>query len=385
MNTRIKLTTSLAALAALGIGGIAAAPGCSELQKAQSELCCSEFVPGNDLSSVNWGLSGNAELNYGALMQAIADFSATATSTVTDVSNACQAIAVDLGVDPGAVTATNPGERAKQWCSQAVTAIGSTDVSISFQPPSCTVNASVQASCEGKCSASAECEITPAEIIARCEPGKLAGKCEGSCTGSCTGSANLAVNCEGTCSGTCTGTCDGTCSKTTPGGTECNGECDGTCTGECRGSCELAANANVQCNGECSGSCDVEFTAPKCEGSLSPPKAECQVNAECNASCSASASAKAECKEPSVAITSSNPNLVATLEANLPKLLVVAEAKGNLLLGQAEAVLNAAGNASFDSTKSIACLIPAGAAIESAVGNIEASLSASVSVVATVN
>ena len=380
------------AMMPFALAGLVLVPlqGCEEVTNAQNSLCCSEFTPGADLAAVTWGLDGDAELRYGAFMQSVADFTGAATAMVSDVANACQAIAVDLGASPGEVTATKPDARANEWCKIAVAKIGAAgaNLRISFQPPSCSVNANVQASCEAKCSANVECEITPGEIIARCDPGKLSGKCDAQCTGSCEGSANLAVACEGSCQGTCEGQCMGNCATTGAGG-DCRGACDGTCKGECRGSCKIDASANVECNAECTGGCSVEVTAPKCKAELKPPKAECQGSAECGGSCNASASAKAECREPSIDISGDGDvdALVATLRANLPKLLVVAQARGKLLVDNAQAVFEASGSldgAIGGSVKATACLVPAAASITAALANAEASLSASVSVMGAV-
>ncbi|WP_437304657.1 hypothetical protein [Sorangium sp. So ce388] len=385
----IRVTWRIATFPLL-LGGLSVAPlmGCDKAAELQNDICCRDFTPGADLATVEWGLEGDAELNYGAFMQSVSDFTGAAGSIVADVSSACQAIALDLGADAATITATKPSERATAWCELAIDQLGdaTAGLSISFQPPSCTVDASVQANCEARCSANVECQLEPAEIIARCDPGELSGRCEGQCTGTCEGSANLAVACEGTCQGTCEGECDGECSATSAGG-DCRGECQGTCKGECRGSCEFAADAQVQCNADCSGSCDVQFKAPKCKAQLKPPSAECQGSAECSGSCEASASARASCKEPAINISgeAEADAAIATLRANLPRLLVAAQARGQLLLGNAEAVVSAAGSlegAVTGSVKAGACIIPATNAIQQAVENIEASLSASGKVMA---
>ncbi len=376
-----KLTWQpLAAAASLTLGGAMLGPGCKEIQQAQQDLCCSDFVPGKDLSAVNWGLEGQAEANYGALMQAIADFTAASVGMVTDVANACQSIAVDLGESPTAVTETDAGLRAQQWCSLAKARIGELTIAVSFQPPSCNVNVNVQASCEASCNIDASCELTPAQIVARCEPGQLTGKCTAQCQGTCEGSANLAVACEGTCQGACEGTCEGTCDKETLGG-DCKGKCAGKCVGECRGSCVYDATATVTCDGDCTGGCSVDYQAPKCKVDLTPPSAECNIDANCAASCQASASAKAECVPPTVLVTGDTDLAMATLKKNLPAILTVAEARAQLLIDQADAVAQAAAAADYSSVKAVACLIPAGAAIQTAVENLAVSLDASVLVV----
>ncbi|WP_437809801.1 hypothetical protein [Sorangium sp. So ce1078] len=385
MNIRVtwRIATFPLALAGLSLVPLM---GCDKAAELQSDLCCSDFTPGADLAAVQWGLEGQAELNYGAVMQSVSDFTGAAGAIVADVTSACQAIALDLGEDAATITATKPSERAKQWCELAIDALGdaTADLSISFQPPSCTVDASVQANCEAKCTANADCQLTPGEIIARCEEGKLSGRCEGTCEGTCEGSANLAVNCEGACEGTCEGTCDGDCAVTTESG-ECRGECKGNCTGQCRGSCSFEAGASVQCNADCSGTCDVDFKAPKCRAKLKEPEVACQASAQCDGSCEASASARASCREPAVNIEGGTDAeaVIATLKTNLPRLLVAAQARGALLLDSAEAVVTAASSLEGEATGSVkagACLIPASNAIKQAVENIEASLTASVNV-----
>lgn len=374
----------------LVIAGIGAVPmfACDQVQNAQSTLCCSEFVPGNDLSAVDWGLEAQANVNYGALMQAMADFSATATAMATDVANACQAIATDLGAEPNAVKDTQPDKRATAWCNLAISKIkekaGSAKFTLDFQPPQCTVNASIQAGCEARCSAKVECEVTPGQIIARCDPGKLSGKCEADCSAKCEGSANLAVTCTGTCSGACEGTCNGTCDNML--GNQCNGRCNGTCEGKCRGSCDVSGSAAVKCEGNCTGGCSVEVKAPKCTGELKPPSAECSADADCSASCKASASAKVDCTEPSLTLAADvgAADVIATLKVNLPKLITVAEGRGKIAVDNAQVIVDASGSLTFDSTKAVACLVPASAAIAAALSNLEASLTASISVTAAI-
>lgn len=384
------MSLSLAGLSMLPIASVSMLPltGCDKVAEAQSELCCSDFTPGADLSGVDWGLEGQAEVNYGAIMQAVADFTGSATALVTDVTNACRAIALDLGADPTAVKVTKPNERAQAWCALAIEAINdaSADLQISYQPPSCTIDASVQANCEAKCDISGSCNVDPGAIEARCEPAMLSGRCEGTCEGKCEGSANLAVACEGTCEGTCEGECDGTCS--TGDESACRGACNGTCRGECRGTCQIEAGANVTCNAECTGGCQGELKAPKCKAVLEPPSADCNLDADCSASCEASASARADCKEPSIDIVGSEDAsaVIATLRANLPKLLVVAKARGDLLVKNAQAVVDAAGKLEVGgSFKAGACLIPATAAMSQALRNVEAGFSASVDVMGALN
>lgn len=361
--------------------------GCSgnPITDAAGDLCCKDFTIGADMTAVDWGIEGEANGQFAALLQSVGDLSAVANATAEEVAGACQQIAIDLGVDRNKVKATTPDQRAKLWCAEAVGSIKATftgGLKIVAQPPSCTVDIQAQASCEASCSGKAECEVQPGELEASCEPGKLAVKCGAECKGSCEGSANLAVTCEGQCEGTCEGECQGN---------QTGGACEGTCKGKCRGTCKMAADANVQCEGECTGECTGEATAPKCKGKYTPPEAKCSASAECKGSCEGSASAKAECRPGSIEIEASgnvSATAIGSLKLNLPKIFAVAEAKGKLIVdaaasvsGQATATAEIAGDLSV---KAAACIIPVVDAITKAGANVGASLEASASVVAAV-
>ena len=79
----------------------------------------------------------------------------------------------------------------------------------------------------------------------------------------------------------------------------------------------------------------------------------CSADASCQGSCNASASAKAECTPPSVAIVAkANGNLdaegdvqyqtaIASLEANLPKILIVLKARGTAFADSIQAAVKA--------------------------------------------
>ena len=247
-KTRWRIALMPFALAGIVVPAVGA---CSDNPLA--DVCCTDFKVGADLSGVDF----EAGAAFNGFVRASADFAASATAMVTDVSNACKAIATDLGTAPDKVQSTDPAALAHDWCAEAVAAlqakgVASGSLSISFQPPVCTVNVDAQAKCEGSCNVSAECKLTPAQVKARCTGGKLSGKCTGSCSGSCEGSANLAVSCDAECSGTCEGDCSGTCEAMNGAG-QCAGKCNGSCSGKCRGSCKADASANVQCEGQCSG------------------------------------------------------------------------------------------------------------------------------------
>lgn len=372
------------------------AQGCGENGiPGAGDLCCTDFKVGADLSTADWGIDGSANVTFSAFMQATADFAGVTTAVVNDVASACQQMAVDMGADETEVTETDAAARATHWCQLAVAQINAVvkangTIKIVAQPPSCQFSASAQANCEAKCTADVSCEAELGDVKARCDPGKLSGKCDAQCTGSCEGSANLAVQCQGTCSGTCEGQCNGNCSATGAGG-ECKGSCDGTCNGECRGSCAVDAGANVQCEGNCTGGCSVELRAPKCTAELTPPSAMCQGDAECSGSCNASASAKAECTPGSVEIEATgniDATAIASLKLNLPKILLIAQARGEVLLQNAQVVVDLGVKVSADapnlSVKAGLCVLPAAEAIATSLDNLQASVQASGSIVTAV-
>jgi hypothetical protein len=375
---------SLATLLVIPLVTGAGCEAADKLKEAQGDLCCTDFKVGADLSNVDWGIEGEGKAEFSAFMQASADFSASASGLVLELGTLCQAVAVDMGADENEVKETDPGNRAAAWCNIVVTKIKAAgSISIEAQPPVCSISASAQANCEASCSGKAECQLQPGELP-QCEGGEASFSCEGKCQGSCTGSADLAVTCEGSCSGTCEGSCEGTCEGKC-NGTEssgqcqgtCEGTCSGSCAGKCRGSCKAEANANLECEGECSGSCEGTIKAPRCSGG-SLPKAKCQVSADCSGSCSASAQAKAECKPGSLRIKATgdlNARAIASLEANLPKIRVLLEARAKLLAANAQTVVQVGGRFTAKgnlSVKATACLIPAVAALSEAAGNVQA-------------
>lgn len=358
-------------------------------------LCCTDFKVGADLTAANWEIDGTANATFSSFMQASADFAGVTTAVVNDVASACQAMAVDMGAEENAVTETDAAKRAEHWCQLAVAQINTVvkangSITVVAQPPNCQFSASAQASCEGKCSANVECQAELGDIEARCDPGKLSGKCDAQCTGSCEGSANLAVTCDGVCEGTCEGTCSGNCSATGPGG-QCRGSCDARCDGQCRGSCKAEAGASVACEGNCTGGCSVELRAPRCTAELTPPSADCQGEAECSGSCKASASAKAECTPGSVEIDvegNIDATAIASLKLNLPKILLIAQARGEVLFQNATVLAELTGDlvvrAPDLSLKAGLCVLPAVDALVAAGSNLEASVSASASVLGAV-
>jgi hypothetical protein len=283
---------------------------------------------------------------------------------------ACAAIATDLGMSPPIVgNGTMVSDATmQQVCTMATAAIKAAWVS----PPlieggQCQVDATAQFNCESTCDVTGQC--TAPSIVARCSPADLSGTCTGDCEAmaTCEGSATVAAQCQGTCAASCTGTCGGgnctgTCSGTSitgmPCAGTCDGECTGTCTGTCSGDCTLASGASINCgaNATCKGGCSVAYTAPVCEGALTPPT--CNLNANCEAACASQASLQATCTPPSVVFLSSGTPtaLDTTLGKNLPAILNVI-AQGKLVATAAANVSSAAQSVSTEITNSAACTV----------------------------
>ncbi|HHH11440.1 MAG TPA: hypothetical protein ENK23_05130, partial [Sorangium sp.] len=254
-----------------------------------------------------------------------------------DVATACANIATDLGeTDVPTITDadTVTDEMLTTACNKASAALdgalsAGVVINIAIEGGHCEINADAQFTCEGECGVDATCD--PGTIDVRCKPGELAVKCSADCKvgGSCQGTATVKANCNGSCDGVCQGTCNGT--ATGADGTVCNSTCKGTCTGECK----LDADVDVDCGVDayCKGGCDADFTAPRCEGEMTPPT--CEVDAECQAACEGQAKFEASCTEPKIyveVVSGTNQALVDTLTANFGKIVEVAVDKGPLVV-----------------------------------------------------
>src|ERR1043166_6610751 len=98
INMKWRLMAMPVALAALGLPAVACDQS-SDLTNLPGTLCCTDFTPGADLSAVDWGIKGGGKTtaSFAAFMQAAADFSGAASAAVTDLTAACQELAIDLG------------------------------------------------------------------------------------------------------------------------------------------------------------------------------------------------------------------------------------------------------------------------------------------------
>ena len=421
---RLKIGAAVATLAALPV----LTNGCSSTTNPLGDICCTDFKPGADMAKVTF--VGDAQVNgqFVAFAQASGDISAVASGAVSDVTGACQGIATDLGADPNdASTAGKSGsDLATAWCALAVAKIngalgaqGKASLKLEIEPPVCSASITAQANCQASCDVSGKCDIKANPPT--CTGGTLEIDCKGGCTGSasapsidCTGSCS--GQCSGSCQGSatvavdCNGKCDGTCDAKAGVGTGTGAQADGTCQGTCKGTCTMSAGVNVKCSATCSGKCDAKCTATpgsasvKCGGTCdadyqpvqcSGGKLEggCKVDAKCQGNCNASASAKAECTPPKVVIkaqadvNSQLGTLVASLEAHLPALLVVFQARGQAFLDLVTPI--AEGGASITASgkldvKGTACLTAAVASVTTAAKDFGAAFQASGSVMTSV-
>lgn len=341
-----------------------------------------------------------------AFLDAGARFEADSLALAAEVEGTCDAIAADLGVTvPSAAEGELQVEASCAAVSQEIRAIldaslpAGASLELIYEPPVCSFALDAMAECVAECDVNVD-----ANVEVECTEGRLVGSCSGTCTGECR--VEGAVECDSSCSGTCTGSCTGTCFGACDGecsafdgegncvGT-CTGTCEGSCSGTCSGSCEGSCTAGVAgtCEGTCAGSCDVELEAPRCEG-----MASVEADATCEAACEAEVSARAECTEPEVALYVSaevDPaaqarlaELVTTLQANYPRLLVAQEklmlvaSSGAEMVTAFEGAADAAGELGF---RASACFASTTLDAASALSTVEVSLSVTVEVSASVS
>jgi hypothetical protein len=241
---------------------------------------------------------------------AAADTKAVADKIEADLKVACGTLAKDLNVAGEFGDAQSACKAAAKGLGELRAKMGaSAKVNLSIAEPHCGVDINAYADCSGHCDAS----VSGGKAEVKCEPGKLQGQCSAKCSGECelSAAAQCSGECHGTCDadvkGTCSGKCTGKCDGKVMDG-KANGVCDGTCegkcdaniSGECKGKCggSCKISGQAECKGTCSGSCTAEMQAPKCTGTVEPPK----VSAECKAKCDAHAQAKAECTPPHVSL-----------------------------------------------------------------------------------
>ncbi len=253
--------------------------------------------------------TGDAAQKLEAFLTATSTFVGTAAELERSIVDSCKQMGRELGVPDGDMEPSGDEPVVRSACAPVAAKIQSEmadlraqanlTITIAATPPRCEVSMDAYASCAAECSA----EYEPGQVDIQCEGGEIVGRCSAECTGSCSVEVSgrcegeCQGTCEGGCNGTCNGTCEGTCSAQGPDG-QCNGRCDGTCHGSCsancQGSCqgECWVSGQASCEGECRGGCSVDYEAPRCTGTVTPPRLE----AECEASCDARLNAEATCE-----------------------------------------------------------------------------------------
>ena len=431
MNLKSRLKPlSAVAFAALAVSTFVA--GCSDVKNAQDAACCTAFKVGVDMTDVDFGVDASIKGSFSAFANAASDLSAVATGSIADVTTACQNIALDLGADPADATVAGKSGTAalNAWCALAKGQISAnfgasgslaTSVSVNFDPPKCSASLTATANCQASCDVNAKCDIkanppkcTGGTLSVECSGGCTAegnaslactGSCSGSCTGSCKASGGVTVDCKGKCDGTCSaGAMGSTMGSGIQADGSCQGQCDGTCTldadaptikckGTCDGHCDATCSGTAEVKAKCDGKCDADYTPLKCEGGKL--EGGCDVDASCQGSCNASASAKAECTPPSVSVTAkAKANLsadaelqlqaaLASLEVNLPQILIVFKARGDAFTGSLKAAVDAGGSITTSGklgAKGAVCGVLIASTIVSASENFASSLSAAGSI-----
>src|SRR6478752_4429470 len=414
LKSRLKPFTAVA-FAALALSTVVA--GCSDLKNAQDAACCTEFKAGEDMASVDFGVDASIKGSFSAFATAASDLSAVGTGAIADVTTACQNIALDLGADasdPSVVGATGP-KALKAWCALAKAQISlnfgpkgklAESATAHFKAPTCSASLTATANCQASCDANVECDIKAHPPT--CTGGTLTVECSGECTASAKADVACTGSCSGKCSGSCTasggvkvdckGKCDGTCTAGVAGGATENGsgiQGDGDCKGSCDGHCDAACKGSASAKVKCDGNCSAEATPLKCEGGKL--EGGCSADANCQGSCNASAKAKAECTPPSVSLEaeftgSADAKLqyetaIASLEVNLPKVLVVLEARGGDFKDALAAAVKTAGDVAGSgklNAKGAVCGLLIGETIGQASENFGAALAASLDITGAV-
>jgi hypothetical protein len=393
MGPKTKKTIRFAAAPMLVLGmGLPGLASCSAKDALDAAQGCDEFS-----ASAGFGATLDIDARVKLFMDAAGSFQVLGQAMLADVTAACIDIATKAGGDPTKWGGKDGPDLAQAACAEAsaaVTAVFTAAASakvtaaIVIVGGECHANLDAAATCNHSCDVGGKCSA--GELAAQCEPGQLAVTCGGTCSGECDVTSG-SIACAGTCSAACTGDCSGTCAVKDAMG-KCAGKCDGVCTGQCAGSCSATAGSTT-CTGECKGTCSGTSSAPKCEGKILPPSCK-GIDLDCEASCQASIRAKAECTAPTVdfeihGVASSVPSFQATIDVlklDLPKLLLVATARGQGVIDDVKALGQAGANLKgglASSGKAVVCLAAALDASLKTTTNVSVSVQASVDVTAS--
>ncbi len=282
------------------------------------EMACPEIGANVDVLGATFSSDARANAKIRAFVAASKDLVAVAAEGEAEAADACTRIGVDLGMSPAEMAPRNEaGGRASGACSAVAARMDAIlQQGIRFEavvtPPQCQANADAGA----RCSASCQGQLDPGQVVAQCEPGKVAGFCQG--------------RCNGQCDGRCMGNCQGVCMAR-----DAQGNCVGACQGRCYGTCDATCHAG----------CEGQWQAPRCEGSVRGPSGD----AECDASCNAHADLQASCTPIAVIVRPSQASplalkLAASLQANLPELLHAEWVLGKRVLADADVVVKVGQN-----------------------------------------
>ncbi|MDB4933773.1 MAG: Tryptophan synthase alpha chain [Labilithrix sp.] len=373
----------------------------------QTNVACTEFKLG---SPVDPGIGGSVASQVA--VQSVADYATSASTTLAGVTASCRTIAKDLGAPTDAQSAadasTDAQAKMKAWCTLAASAIGSAkamtggNISVQTRPAKCQLSVSEKTACQRRCAGgTCDAKANPP----RCTGGSLVGACSGSCQPGSGGAIQCEGNCVGECNGTCTSTagvacagkCTGTCTASAAGSGpqpdgSCKGSCKGTCAATapgaiCMGTCAGACNAS--CNGDaakpvkCDGQCAADFVPLYCEGGRL--EGGCNVDARCDASCDVSVVAGAECPPQTVFVAiqgAADPAAAAKLRAALESSFGAILAFGVHVEQMATIGPTLSSNAVVDIKASCVPLVVA--AVNSALGDVSASFSATSTVASAV-
>lgn len=384
-NQNARLRALAATTSILGLLGIVSVGGCSDVAGAL-EGCDKDFT-----AEAQWGANLDIDTRVKSFMGASGALVTLSTAMVKDVSDACIGIATATKRDAAKWESLEGADRVQMACDEANLGIdevfkanANVTVGLLVEGGGCQVNVDATAACNAKCDVSGKC--TPAQLEAKCEPGKLAGTCTAQCSGSCTAKAGATVQCDGACGATCNGDCAGNCAVKDANG-KCAGRCDGNCNGTCSGTCDVKAGAMVQCDGSCRGDCSVALEAPHCEGKLTPP--ECDLDVDCESSCRAQVQAEAVCTPPKVKLevtggaSADFTALVGALETHLPTLIQNIGVRGEAALDAANTLVSVGdhlGDAITSSGKAFVCTTLAATSSINASVEVKVSVQASASV-----
>ncbi len=346
--------TSRILMAALVAASVAASCGLTESGDVKVPTTDSCPSSAEDVAKAHWGLKTVSDDLIRAGLLATHYVESLSFRVEGDIEKGCKAIATSLGASAEQlkVTEKEPGAEPKLYCDVAAQQVEAAEVAtqggdLTAEPTEldCVMDVGHYEECVKECDPdyklSAEAVDCDGRLLGVCDGsceggcytsvGRCTGTCDDKCTGACDGA--FKGECEGKCTGSCDGKplkdkakgkCEGTCEGSCTSGT---GQCGGTCNGSCSGKCKVEAFGS--CAGVCSGRCDGELSDRACEGSLSAE----DLGEGCGTVCGIKSLVDQRCKDPSLLSRveeakdeEAAKRLVSTMQSNMPKLLLVAEA-----------------------------------------------------------